>query len=135
MKRQSGLQKDVGQKDGIDKNASSQAAFCNSAVRLDWDCAEEMQLVPCQVLILGSGGGWVAGVGASSRNPGASFAKPQSSPGHPTPKFRTDKALENDEVVLAHVITRAASDFVFDHSNLVCVLDIACIRELLRRMT
>ena len=27
------------------------------------------------------------------RNPGASFAKPQSSPGHPTPKFRADGAL------------------------------------------
>ena len=29
---------------------------------------------------------WVAVVGASSRSPGASFAKPPSSPGHPTQK-------------------------------------------------
>ncbi len=33
------------------------------------------------------------GVGASSRNPGASFAKPQSSPGHPTLILRLDDAL------------------------------------------
>ena len=37
--------------------------------------------------------GRVAGVGASSRNPGASFAKPQSSPGHPTPILSVDDAL------------------------------------------
>ena len=36
----------------------------------------------------------MAGVGASSRNPGASFAKPQSSPGHPTPILSVDDALE-----------------------------------------
>ena len=34
----------------------------------------------------------MAGVGASSRNPGASFAKPQSSPGHPTPVLSVDDA-------------------------------------------